>query len=98
MYFTDLNDDQVEALFAHVDWHCWWLQRLYDRMNARGFPPTDSLRLRVRAALAAHRELALHLNDSRRKGRAHPYLKRAQDWPRCSAPIEGEGARSHDTT
>jgi hypothetical protein len=56
-----------------VDSHRVWLLRLYDRMNARAFPPTDTLRIRVRAALAAHRELALHLNDSRPDGRAYPY-------------------------
>jgi hypothetical protein len=78
VYFSDLNDDQVEALFARVDWHRIWLQRLHDRVVHRGFPPRDAFRQRIGAALAAHRELALLLNDSRRKGRAHPYLKRAR--------------------
>ena len=82
MYFSDLNDDQVEALFVRVDWHRVWLERLHARVVAKGFPPRDAFRQRVRAVLAAHRELALFLNDSRRKGRAHPYLKRARDWPR----------------
>jgi hypothetical protein len=81
VYFTDLSDDQIVALFIGVDWHRLWLERLA-RIVTRGFPPPDVFRQRVRAALAAHRELALFLNDSRRKGRAHPYLKRARHWPR----------------
>jgi hypothetical protein len=56
-----------------VDWQRLWLERLHARIVAKGFPPRDAFRHRVRAALAAHRELALFLNDSRRKGRAHPF-------------------------
>jgi hypothetical protein len=82
VFFTDLNDDQVEALFFRLDWHRLWLERLHARIVAKGFPPRDAFRQRVRSTLAAQRELALFLNDGRRKGRASPYLKRARHWPR----------------
>jgi hypothetical protein len=73
---------QIDALFFRVDWHRLWLERLHARVVARGCPPRNVFRQRVRTALEAHGELALYLNDPRRKGRAHPYLKRARHWPR----------------
>ena len=46
VYFSDLNDDQVEALFVRVDWHRLWLERLHARVVAKGFPPAIATRVR----------------------------------------------------
>ncbi|HEX8915229.1 MAG TPA: hypothetical protein VF796_22950, partial [Humisphaera sp.] len=82
MYGIDLPADAVATLHARADRHRDYHQRLLDRLAARGVPPADPLRVHVRAALLALRDLSLQLTDSLPKGQARRYLKRARSWPR----------------
>lgn len=50
---SHLNQKQVDALLAQVRWITRYLRRLIERMNARGFPTNDPLRLRVMLAMVA---------------------------------------------
>ena len=38
MFFTDLDDDQIGALFFRADLHRLWLERLHARVVAKAFP------------------------------------------------------------
>lgn len=77
----DLTDEQRDRLFAVVERHRLWLERLHERCVARGFPPADSLRLHVARALRAHRRLCLEANEGRRKGVYRRYVRRSRSWP-----------------
>ena len=77
----DLMRRQAEALFATVYRHRRYLELLYARWVAAGFPADDPLLLETRRSLLAYRELALVANDGRAKGVQRQYLKRAAAWP-----------------
>src|SRR3954470_20144933 len=36
VYFSELNDEQIEAMFFRVDWHRLWLHSLHRRTLAKG--------------------------------------------------------------
>ena len=77
----DLTDSQTEALFAALDRHRRYLERLHARCVARGFPAADPLRAGARAAVLSLRRLCLTVNDGRRKGLGHRYQKSSRAWP-----------------
>jgi hypothetical protein len=79
---TDLTDEQRERLHTAIDRQRQYLARLIARMREAGFPESDPIHFYAWRALLAAQELALALNDGRRKGLAHRYQKRAKDWPK----------------
>ena len=78
---ADLRPEQIEAMFAVVDRYRLFHEKLYRRCLECGFPPNDLLRDHARRSLLAFRQLALTVNDQRRKGLCRRFMKQSQSWP-----------------
>lgn len=82
MDITCLTPAQIETLFAAVDRHRRFFERLHERCVSAGFQPDDPLRRQVRACLLSLRELTLKLNDLRPKGLSRMVMRASRSWPR----------------